>query len=118
MLSSVTLPWLGTTCTSRATGLPGSAVALSLFGFAATATPLAAILPQGGSGCTLLVDPLACVFAVPAGGQLLVSTAIPNQPGLVGIVLRQQVLSLDLGPLGGVVAATATNALAATLGVL
>jgi hypothetical protein len=117
-LTSTSLPWLGASWGTRATGMPGNAFVLRALGFSAVSVPLAAILPQGGPGCTLLVSPDFVDLHLAVGGAVETSLAIPDSPALVGLVVHAQVTALEFDTLGQLVDFTASNALAATLGAL
>ncbi len=111
-LSAVGLPWTGTTFAAQATGLSQQALALSLFGFAATSLPQ----PLGLPGCRLLASPDAVQLLLPSNGSVTTHLPIPNSAAFAGLLLHHQVLAAELDPLGAVTAATGTNALQLTLG--
>ena len=56
-LAARSLPWVGGTFRSTASGLPTNGVAVELLGFGPASVPLASLLPQGNAGCDLLVTP-------------------------------------------------------------
>lgn len=116
VLAARDLPWLGGVCTSIATGMPATGLALEVLGLGTAATPLAAILPQGQPGCTLLVTPDVLAAHVPNAGTVMTSLAIPNAAALVGATLHQQVVALELAAGGAITALTATNRLTLTIG--
>ncbi|HEX6811868.1 MAG TPA: hypothetical protein VF384_09630 [Planctomycetota bacterium] len=116
VLAATSLPWIGSTFSAAATGMPANGVALAITGFGATAIPLSAILPQGGAGCFLLATPDSVGVALPAGGTVATALAIPAAAGLIGQVFHQQVVPLELGPLGAITALTSTNRLTALIG--
>ena len=118
VLAATALPWLGGTCRSLATGMPTNGLALAIVGFAPTSIPLAAILPQGVVGCSQLATLDLLDVLVPSAGRATATLAIPNSSALVGRTFHQQVVPLDLDALGNLVAVTATNALALTIGAL
>lgn len=64
-------------------------------------------------GCQLTVRPEYVAWVAFAGGTATSSLAVPNTAALTGLVLRQQVLVVELI---GSMAATAYNALLLTLG--
>ncbi len=116
VLSATTLPWLGATFVSTATGLPSNGLAIRVYGFAAAATPLVTILPQSVTGCLLLASP-DWIDAHPTGlGTLTTTTPLPNTVALANGVLRQQIVALATDAFGSIVSATSTNALVLTLG--
>jgi trimeric autotransporter adhesin len=116
-LRAVSLPWLGGTFRSQATGLPANALALEIRGLATTSLPLPAVLPQGVAGCTLQVTPDLLGLVVPSQGTASSAFQIPNSLGLVGAVLHQQIAPLQFGAGGNLTAVTSSNALRLVLGV-
>ncbi|HEU4418334.1 MAG TPA: hypothetical protein VFT55_05305, partial [Planctomycetota bacterium] len=115
VLTAASLPWIGSTFRSVATGMPAGSLALVVRGFSPLATPLSAILPQGVAGCLLLASPDLLELGVPAAGILQVQIAIPNSVALATQSFREQVVALDIVG-GSIVAVTSTNALAVTVG--
>jgi len=115
-LVATSLPWAGSTFTSRAAGLLPGSLALEVLGLSALSTPLAALLPQGGVGCSLLASPdVLRAYVVPAA-QLDLGLAIPDSTAWIGASLRQQVVPVEIDALGMVQALTATPALELTIG--
>jgi hypothetical protein len=96
--------------------VPSNAFAVAIYGLAAVSLPIAALLPQGGPGCDLLVTLDLLDLRLPAGGVVQTQCAIPNSTAIAGIVLRHQVVPFELDLSGAIVAITSSNALAATLG--
>jgi len=118
VLTATSLPWIGSTFRSAATGMPAISLALVVRGFSTLATPLSAILPQGGAGCTLLVSPDLLELALPAAGSLQMQIAIPNSVALVAQTFHEQVVPVEFDAVGNIVALTSTNALQLTIGAL
>jgi hypothetical protein len=116
-LTSTSLPWLGSTFTATATGMPASSIALAVTGFGTASLPLASILPQGVAGCFLWTTPDFVAAALPTAGSVSTQLAIPNQPALIGQVFHHQVVPVELAPTGGLLAVTSTNRLTALIGV-
>ena len=116
VLTSTDLPWIGGTCRSLATGMPANGLALAIVGFAPTVIPLSSLLPQGVPGCTQLATLDLLDVLVPNAGRATASVSIPNSGALVGQTFQQQVVAIELDLLGNLVAVTATNALALTIG--
>lgn len=116
MLASASLPWLGTTFVSTATGMPANGLALAVLGLGTASIPLAAILPQGAPGCTLLASPDLLTAYVTTGNQLSVTLPLPLVLSLVGAVLHQQIVPLELGAGGAITSLTASNRLTLVLG--
>ena len=115
-LTATSLPWLGATCRSRATGLPANSLAIEVLGYTSLSVPLAAILPQGVAGCMLTTAPDLLLLHLPNAGT--VEMALPLAPSIVfaGFVLHQQVVALSLGPTFDIVALTSSNSLQLTEG--
>lgn len=116
VLTATTLPWLGATFRSRATGLPANSFAIEVLGYTSVAVPLAAILPQGVAGCMLTTAPDLLLLHLPNAGT--VDMALPLAPSIAfaGFVLHQQVVALSLGPTFDIVALTSSNSLQLTEG--
>lgn len=110
------LPWLGATFRSVASGMPAQGFVVTVLGFGSSGVPLSAWFPEAVAGCTLAVSPDVLGVALPASGSVALALALPRDPSLVGQVLRQQVVPFEFDPQGALVAITASNALAATLG--
>lgn len=115
-LAATSLPWLGATFTSRATGLPPLGVAVEVLGLGALTQPLAALLPQGVAGCVLSATPDLLNLHVPVAGALELQLVVPASLGLVGASLRQQVVPFEFDAVGSLLAVTASNALQLTIG--
>lgn len=117
VLTGISRPWLGSTYRSLATGLPTNALAVRVLGLGAAATPLNSLLPQGLPGCTLWVTPDLLEAAVPVGGVVALALSLPGVAALAGVVVHEQVATLELDALGGLTAVTSTNGLTLTIGV-
>lgn len=96
--------------------MPSNGLALRVLGLTTTSTPLAAILPQGTPGCSLLVSPNLLDLCLPTANTVATSLAIPSTFALANQVLHQQVVALDRTPPGAITALTITNALTLTIG--
>ncbi|MBX3464045.1 MAG: hypothetical protein KF830_12805 [Planctomycetes bacterium] len=115
-LAAQTLPWIGGTCRTIATGLPSGGLAVVLTGTQDTAIPLATLLPWPTSNCLLLVLPILQDVVVPVGGRIEAQFAVPNDATMVGMPLHQQVLSLSLDQFGNIFSVRSSNALAFVTG--
>ena len=115
-LAAASPPWLGATFDAIATGMPASGLAFAIYGFATVSTPLAAVIPQGGPGCSLLVRPDLLVVHTIATASLTTSLAIPNAAFLAGVAFHHQVTPLEVSPAGAFRAMTATNRLTLKIG--
>jgi hypothetical protein len=115
-LVAVALPWVGSTARTKAAGFAGNAVAVAILGLRTAQVPLTALHPSGLPGCDLLTTSEVTVLALPAGGAVDFSLAIPDAPWLAGLVLNHQFLQADLGPSGGLTTLSSSNRLTLTLG--
>lgn len=115
-LNATSAPWAGSTFRSRAAGLAPGSLAIEVLGLSALAQPLAAALPQAGSGCTLWVVPDVLRAYVVAGSELDLAVAIPDDPAWIGVALRQQVVPIEVDGTGAIQTVSATPALVLTVG--
>jgi hypothetical protein len=74
-------------------------------------------LPGGAAGCWLFVDPIVSEVVVTAGGEAAAEYVLPTNLAFVGLSMLQQVVGLELDPLG-IVRITSSNALQFQLGAL
>ncbi len=116
VLAAATLPWVGTTFHSVASGLPANALAVEVLGLSTLSLPLSSILPQGLAGCFLIVNHDLLDFLIPSAGIAQTSFEIPNAAVFGGQVVHQQVVAFDLGTSGGITSVTSTNRLTLTIG--
>lgn len=116
VLTADTAPWIGTTTTATATGLPALALGISVTGFTTTSLPLSTVLAQGLAGCDVLVSPDVLDLVAVANGQAQTQLVIPDSVTFAGLVLHQQVVSIEVDAQFNFLAATSTNALSWTLG--
>ena len=116
VLAVASLPWIGSTFRSVATGMPASGLAVGVLGLSTASIPMTAVLPQGVPGCTLLVSPDLLELYVPVAGSVTTQLAIPNSVALTGGILYQQVVPIELSGIGSITALTATNGLTLFLG--
>jgi hypothetical protein len=118
VLTTASGPWAGGTFRATGTGMPAIALVGSVYGFTATATPLAALLPGALPGCSLLVTPDIVDVLLPAGGVVQSQLAIPDVPSAAGFLFRHQLVALEMTGVLQFSAITSTNALAVTVGSL
>jgi hypothetical protein len=116
VLTTTSLPWLGSTFRSVASGLASSSIAVHVIGSGPASVSLPTLLPQASAGCVLQVTPDALAALSTNAGSAAVALPIPNVAGLLGLVLRQQVVALELDPFANIVGASAGNVLVLTLG--
>lgn len=110
VLTASSLPWLGANCVTTASGLPPASLAVVVTGLSAQSQRLAAVLPQGAPGCSLLVATDLMTAVTTGAGTASSALPLPNNVAFVGVSLRQQVVALEIVA-GSIVAATSTNAL-------
>lgn len=115
-LSSTSLPWIGGRSECRATNLAANSVAFGLIGFAAASTPLSTFHPAAGAGCTVLTSPLATVWMANSAGTATLGFTVPNDPALVAVVLRQQVVQAEFGLGGAIALLSSSNGMQLTVG--
>ncbi|MBL8732686.1 MAG: hypothetical protein JNN13_09990, partial [Planctomycetes bacterium] len=113
-LQVTSLPWTGSTLSTRATGMPTQGLCLVAYGPTGTSLPLAAMLPSPPS-CQLLVQPIMLDLQLPIAGAVTAHLPIPDASSLAGITLLEQVVALATAPIG-ITEATSTNALQLTIG--
>jgi hypothetical protein len=117
VLGATTLPWIGSVCETRATGMPATSIALNLLGVNPGFGSLGALLPPYGQpGCFLRVNPDEISVLMPSGGVATATLAIPSSTTLVGLYVRQQMLPFEFSATGALTAVTASNALFLTIG--
>jgi hypothetical protein len=116
VLAATSLPWIGSTFRSVATGMPAPALALGVLGFSTTSIPMPSILPQGVPGCTLLVSPDLLDLYVPAAGVVQTQLVIPNTVALAAWSAAPAGGPIELSGAGSITALTGTNALTLTIG--
>jgi len=116
VLAWTTSAWVDATFRAAGTGLPTTALLLTLTSvtaFPQGVVPLTLAFPNAGVGCDVLVAPDILGSAVTTTGSASVELFLPNTPPLVGVTFHHQWLVFDLGPSAGI---TATNALQLTAG--
>jgi len=117
-LVASTNPWLGSTFTATASGVPTLAIVARVTGFAPLQLPLSLLLPTGVVGCDLRATPDWIDLGLSTNGTTTSTIGLPNSPSLAGVSLHHQFVPFELDAGGNIVAVTATNALQLTLGTL
>jgi len=110
-LHSNNLPWSGGIYRASADGMTAQSLALQLFGVQPTVQPL----PLGAPGCSLFTVPFLTTLEVPSNGSVAMAFALPSSANLIGQLLRQQVVGIELGS-SGLVRLTSSNALDLVIG--
>jgi hypothetical protein len=113
--AATALPWLGGTYRAQATGFGPAAIAVEVIGFQSVALPLAAVFATAVPGCMLWASPDVLSATLPTAGAVSVALSIPPTPSLVGVVLRDQFVELELTG-GGFGAVRSSEALTLVLG--
>ncbi len=111
------LPALGSAVLYDVSNLPNpSQAAFALLGFAAQspAIDLGTALGGAANGCLVTVQPLVTSFLVTSAGASSFGFGLPNDPGLVGVSVLGQVVSLDLA--ANAAGVTASNGVRAVVG--
>ena len=119
-LTATELPWVDATFRAMGTGLPTTAIVLTLTSVTPVPqgiAPLTIFFPQAGPGCDILTMPDILGVLVTATGTAQSSFFLPNTPPLVGVTFYHQMVPIELDGLGNWVAVTATNALRLTAGI-
>lgn len=117
-LTADSRPWQGRAYEMTGTGFAAGSIGFAVHGFGAQSTPLASLHPAGGVGCDLLVSTDAVVLVLPTAGQAAVTLDLPAGTAFTGIVIRSQMLGIELNAALNVTMIASTNALAATIGAL
>ena len=96
--------------------MPIGGLVVEITGLGVASTPLASIVPQAVPGCFLFVSPDVLTLAVPVAGVRRSALAIPSTVALIGQILHQQVVALELDASANVTALTSSNRVTLTLG--
>lgn len=115
-LDVVERAWLGGTFRSHADGLPTTAIAAVVFGFAPFHLPLSSVFAEAPVGCDLLVTPDILQLVFVTGGEVTSSVPIPSQPAILGGVFHHQLNLYEIDLAGTLLQVTASNAVTATVG--
>lgn len=118
VLAADTPPWVDATFSATGTGLPTTALVLTLTSVTSVPqglVPLASIFAEGVPGCDVLVAPDILAALVTATGTVTSSFFLPNTPPLVGVTFYHQMIPWEIVA-GVVTTITATNALQLTAG--
>ncbi|HEX6811608.1 MAG TPA: hypothetical protein VF384_08305 [Planctomycetota bacterium] len=110
-------PWVGSTYRAICSGLPSQAFAVDVIGLTTNPLSLAALLPQGQPGCTLVPDLQILTGRVITNGRAESELAIPNVPWIAGIPFFHQMVPFEFAAAMGLVAVTASDTLRLTIGV-
>ncbi|MCC7065974.1 MAG: hypothetical protein IT456_24470 [Planctomycetes bacterium] len=117
-LTADTLPWVGATFRSTATGYAPQALAVSAFGLLPANLPLAQLHPTGLPNCNLLTSTESLLLALPVAGVSHHELAVPNSAVFAGMQLSHQCLQLNLNGSGLLQSISSSNALTLVMGLL
>lgn len=109
-------PIVGSTFFATCTNVPNSALAISAFGFLQASVPIASVGLPSGPACQLLTSGDSTTLLLPTFNFVQTSLPIPASPGLLGLNLFHQIVTLDLDANGNIVDAAGSNGLAITVG--
>jgi hypothetical protein len=115
-LAATERPWLGGSYRATTSRMAPGALALEVLGLASTSIPLSSIHPAGGAGCNLLATPDVTMFLPVANGVATSIIPLPRDAALIGSMLYDQVLQIELGD-AGIRSLTSSNGLRLTFGV-
>lgn len=113
-----TLPWIGSTFRSTASGFAPQSLAFAVLGLTAVNLPLSQFLPVGLPNCNLLASPDSLILAVPVVGASQYQFAVPDNAAFSGVPLSHQFVQLQLAPSGSILSLSSSNALTLVFGVL
>ncbi|MFK7740162.1 MAG: hypothetical protein AB8H80_07545 [Planctomycetota bacterium] len=112
------LPWLGGSYRAHGSQRPSNAVAIQVVSLAAPITaPIPAVLQPASPACLLLAQP-DCIALQAASGEVETSLAVPDSAALVGAVLVDQLVVVELDASGILLQTASSNGLAVTIGAL
>jgi hypothetical protein len=89
---------------------------VTVTGFTTVSLPLAAVLPPSPAGCTLQVQPDLVETTFTTQGSVATALTLPNSASLVGVVLHQQLVLLQIDASAAFVQNTVSNAINLTIG--
>ena len=116
-LAAESLPWVGATCRTTTTGMAAASLSLGLTGLNQLSIPLASLLPEGQAGCVLLASAdVSALQVADAAGITRSSLLVPPTASLVGTVLIQQTIPIEISGTGSLTAVRSSNALNLTIG--
>jgi len=116
-LASDSLPWLGNTFQSTATGFASNSVGVALLGWSTQNLPLATVHPVGLPNCDLLTTADATQVVLPsAGGASSYQIPTPNDPIFTGVQLFHQLVQVEFNAPGALLSLSSSNGLALTIG--
>ncbi|MFO1078810.1 MAG: hypothetical protein U1E73_13895 [Planctomycetota bacterium] len=118
VLAATSLPFVGGTFGSRATGFVPGALGVALVGLTSPAVSLGTVFPMATPGCKLLASPDSILLVLPQNGVATWQFAIPGSTAFLGLRLYNQFLQLTISSQGDLTSVESSNALALVLGAL
>lgn len=117
-LTATSQPWSNEVLVTTGTGLPARALVITISSLTnlSPPVPLSLALPLAAPGCSLHVFPDVLQSNLTLTGTLTNQLFLPPTPSLLGLVVYQQMLVLELDSPGTLLATTSSNALALTTG--
>ncbi|MBL8749922.1 MAG: WD40 repeat domain-containing protein [Planctomycetes bacterium] len=118
-LTPATLPWVESTFRAVGTGLPTTAIVLTLTSVTSVpqgVAPLSIFFAQGLPGCDVLVAPDILGALVTTNGTAVSDTFLPNTPPFAGVTFYHQMIPIAVNAQGAWTSVAATNALRLTAG--
>ena len=113
-----TLPWVGSTFRSTASGFAPTSVAIAVLGFSPANVPLSQVLPIGLPNCYLLAAPEQVIATLPVAGSSAFQYPVSASPVFAGVTMSHQFLQLQLSPSGTLLSLSSSNALTLVIGQL
>jgi hypothetical protein len=117
-LAATTLPWIGTTFQSTASGLTGTVIGVAVYGLQPVAPPLplASVFPQSLPGCLLHASPDVLGTFVTGNASATIPLPLANAPAIVGAQFWHQVVPIQVNPQLTFLSVGATNGLELRIG--
>lgn len=115
-LRSIRAPWLGSTFAARTGGFASNSLGLAVTGLISQTTPLPQVHPAAGPNCDLLTSIDLVDLLIPVAGFADSRLSVPDDPAIAGLVMRHQILQIELGRGLALASLSVSNALELTLG--
>lgn len=115
-LRADSLPWVGATFRSTCTAMAPGSLGVGLLGITAPGVPLSLLHPAAGPGCDLLCSLEVILLLPSSNGSVVTEFGVPVNPGLVGALLRHQMLQVELDQMFNITLLSGSNGLTLTVG--
>ncbi|MEZ6038753.1 MAG: hypothetical protein R3F29_14820 [Planctomycetota bacterium] len=113
---TASLPWAGGVVETVGSGLPASSIVVVVHGFSPVSVGLDAVFATGVPGCVLQAAPDVLGVLLPNGSSASSTLALPDNPAVAGVQLREQWVTFELTPTFDFGPIRATNTLNFTVG--